>query len=101
VSWTTAITLTNKRPEDVLCTIPKGLVFENKTIGTTVQNVAASREYKLIIPAGSTMRVTIDVYCINRPFSPPSGQSGRITIFKIDRPFADQDELWAIMEQGV
>lgn len=101
MSWSTTITLTNKRTEDVLCVIPKGLVFENKAIGTTVQNVAASREYKLIVPAGSTMQVTVEVYCINQPFQPPNGQAGKITIFKIDQPFGDQAELWQIMQEVV
>jgi hypothetical protein len=94
MSWKTEITLTNNRNEDVLCLIPKGLIFENKRIGTSVQNVAASRDYQLVIPALSTLKVDVEVLCINRSFSPPNGQLANVTIFKIDRPFKTQDELW-------
>lgn len=97
MSWTTEINLRNNREEDILCIIPQGLVFENKEVGSQIQNVAASREYRLIIPAESKMQVEIQVNCINRSFSGPNGQPGNVTVFVIDKPFSDQDELWRIM----
>jgi hypothetical protein len=59
--------------------------------------VAANREYRLIIPANSKIKVEIDVYCINKSFSSPKGLPGNVTIFRIDQPFATQEELWKIM----
>ena len=97
MSWITEVALKNNSDDDVLCVIPKGQVFENKDIGTGIQNVAAEREYRLIIPAKSRLTVEISVLCINRSFSSPSGKAGNVTIFKIDQPFKDQHELWKIM----
>ena len=75
----------------------EGADFENKNVGSQVQNVAASRKYRLIIPGASKMTVEIQVGCINRTFSAPNGQQGSVTVFVIDQPFSDQDELWRIM----
>ena len=97
MSLTTEITLKNNRSEDILFVIPKGQVFENKQVGTKVQNVAASREYQLIIPGNSRLSVTIDVYCINKSFSPPKGLLGNVSIYKINRPFKDQQDLWNML----
>lgn len=97
MSWTTEISMRNNRVEDILCVIPQGLVFENKNVGSQIQNVAAAREYRLIIPAESKMTVDIKVDCINQSFSGPNGQQGNVTVFVIDQPFFDQDELWQIM----
>lgn len=94
MSWKTEISLRNNKPDDVLCVIPKGQVFENKKIGTSIQNVAAVREYRLIIPASSRLVVEIDVLCINRSFSPPQGQPGNVSIYKLFDDFADQNDLW-------
>ena len=97
MSWKTEISLKNNSNNDVICVVPKGQVFENKTIGSGIQNVAASREYRLIVPANSRLTVEVDVFCINRSFSPPNGIQGVITVFSIDQPFSNQDELWRIM----
>lgn len=97
MTWKTEISLQNNTDDDVLCRIPKGQVFENKRIGSGIQNMAAAREYRLIVPSQSQLTVEIDVCCMNRRLSPPSGVSGNVSIFKIDRPFATQDELWALM----
>lgn len=98
MSWRTEITLRNNRAEDTLCVIPKGTVFENKDVGSMVQNVAASREYRLIVPAGTRLKAEIEVDCINRSYNPPGGgKPGNITVFKIDRPYSTQEELWDIM----
>ena len=99
MSWNTEITLKNNSEKDVLCVIPQGQIFENKRVGTGIQNVAASREYKLIVPAKSKMTVEIEVLCINRTFSSPNGQPGNITIFRINQPFSNQNELWEIMRR--
>jgi hypothetical protein len=98
MSWRTEISLRNNRNDDILCVIPKGSVFENKNVGSMVQNVAVSREYRLIIPGGGRLTVEVEVNCINKSFSPPSGRGGNITIFKIDQPFSSQEELWRIMQ---
>ncbi len=82
--WKTEIALKNNRSDDILCIIPQGMVFENKSIGSGVQNVAASREYRLLIPADSKMTVELNVDCINQSFRPPRGLQGNVTIFVID-----------------
>lgn len=94
MSWKADISLRNKTAEDVFCVIPKGQIFENKQVGTSVQNVAADRDYRLIIPASSQLIVEIDVLCINRSFSPPCGLAGSISIYKVADDFKDQHELW-------
>jgi hypothetical protein len=99
MSWKTEITLRNNRDEDMLCLIPQGLVFENKTVGSMIQNVASSRDYKLIVPGSSRLTVEIDVDCINRSFSSPAGRPGNVTIFKIDQSFSSQQDLWDIMSK--
>lgn len=96
MSFKIEISLGNNSPDDVLCVIPQGHIFENKEVGTGHQNVAAAREYRLILPAGSKLSVDIDALCINQSYSPPSGV-GNVSVFKIDQPFASQDELWKIM----
>lgn len=92
--WKTDISLRNNKAEDVICVIPKGQIFENKKVGTSVQNVAAAREYRLIIPASSRLVVEIDVLCINRSFSPPRGLPGSISVYKVADTFIDQQTLW-------
>lgn len=96
MSWQTQISLKNNSNHDVLCVIPKGQVFENKEVGSGIQNVAAGREYRLILPAKSKLKVEIEVYCVNRSFSSPSGRPGNVTVFQIDQPFSSQEELWDI-----
>ena len=97
MAWKTEIKLRNDTPDDLLFTIPKGQLFENKNIGTGIQNVAAAREYRLIVPGSSRLIVEIEVLCINRSFSSPSGQAGNLTIFKINKNFNSQDGLWNLM----
>lgn len=65
MSWKTEVSLKNNTADDVLCVIPQGQVFENKKIGTGIQNMAAAREYRLIIPANS--RITSATSCWERP----------------------------------
>lgn len=96
MSYRVDIKLKNNEPYDVVCVIPQGHVFENKQIGTGRQNVAAVRQYTLVIPAGSTISVGIDAYCMNASYSPPSGP-GNVSIFKINKPFQSQQELWQLM----
>jgi hypothetical protein len=94
MAWKTEISIRNNKPEDVLCVIPKGQIFENKKVGTSVQNVAAAREYRLIIPASSKIVVEIDVFCINRTFAAPKGLPGAVSIYQINLPFGSQQQLW-------
>ena len=97
MSWKTEIRLVNNRSEDVICIIPKGQIFENKRVGTSVQNVAAAREYRLIIPGSSKLTAEIEVLCINRSFSPPRGQLGSVSVFKIGKDFKNQEDLWNLL----
>lgn len=97
MTFKTSISLQNNTPEDVICVVPKGQIFENKKIGIGTQNVASAREYKLIIPGNSKISVDIDVLCINQHLSSPNGQKGNVTIFKIDKDFEDQNDLWRIL----
>jgi hypothetical protein len=95
--FTSSITLRNDLTDDVLCVIPAGHIFENKTVLTGRQNVAVTREYRLIIPAGSTIKVALETACINQTYASPSGP-GNVTIFMIDRPIASQQDLWQVMQ---
>jgi hypothetical protein len=99
MSWKTEVSLKNNTADDVLCVIPQGQVFENKKIGTGIQNMAVAREYRLIIPANSRITVEIEVACMNSRLSPPSGAPGNVTIFKIDKTFTDQHALWSMMNR--
>jgi len=99
MSWNTEISLKNNSEKDVLCIIPKGQVFENKTVGSRIQSVVSSREYKLIIPKNSKLTVEIEVLCINQTFKSPICKPGNVTIFRIDQPFSSQTELWEIMKR--
>lgn len=98
MSWKTEITVTNNRTEDVICIIPKGQIFENKRVEGLIQNVAAAREYRLIIPGSSKLVVEVEVLCINEFFSPPKGQLGNVSIYKIASDFRSQQDLWNILK---
>ena len=97
--WKIEISLKNNSDSDLKVKIPKGQIFENKKIGSGIQNVASVRDYQLIIPAKSRITVEIEVYCINRHLSPPTGQLGNLTIYKISQDFNDQQNLWNILNQ--
>jgi hypothetical protein len=97
MSYRLTITLRNDTDDDILCTIPKGQVFENKKAGTHLQNLATAREYKLIVPAHSRLIFELEALCTNRSFSSPTGGPGNVTIFKIDWPFTSQQDLWRLM----
>jgi hypothetical protein len=94
MSWKTEIYLKNNSDRNIKMKIPKGQIFENKKVGSGIQNVAASREYDLIIPANSRIAVEIEVFCINRHLSAPNGQQGNLTIYKIAHNFNNQNDLW-------
>jgi hypothetical protein len=99
MAWKTEISLRNNSESDIICVIPKGQVFENKRIGTKIQSVASSREYRLVIPAGSRIRAEIDVYCMNRSLSEPQGDLGNVTVFRIDEDFENQEQLWDLLSR--
>ncbi|MDB5226580.1 MAG: hypothetical protein JWN78_773 [Bacteroidota bacterium] len=97
MAWTTEISLKNNTDKEYRVTIPKGQIFENKTIGTGKQNVASLKDYKITIPAKSIIKVEIEVLCINQKLSSPTGLYN-ITPFKIKNQFEDQDQLWDLMK---
>jgi len=97
MSWTIEIKLKNNLSKDFEIKVPKGQIFENKKIGTGLQNVASAHDYVFKIPANSSITVDIEVYCINQHLSPPLGNYN-VTFFKIDKNFNDQNELWALMK---
>jgi len=95
--WTIEIKLKNEDNEQHRLTIPKGHVFEKKSIGTGIQNVAAAHDYPVVLPPRSEIAMVIEVFCINQHLSPPSG-SYNLTCFKISKSFANQQDLWSIMQ---
>lgn len=97
MSWIVEISLKNEDNEVRSLTIPKGHVFENKRIGTGVQNVAAARDYTFVLSPKSVLKIDIEVLCINQRLSSPSG-SYNMTCFKINKPFVNQDDLWSVMQ---
>lgn len=97
MAWTTEITLKNNLNRSYKCKIPKGQVFENKKVGTGIQNVAAAKEYIFDLPPNSTGVFTIEVLCINEHLGSPKGNYNA-TFFKVNRNFNDQNELWSIMK---
>lgn len=100
MAYKVEITIGNNTSEDVICMIPKGHVFENKVVGTRRQNVAAAREYRLVIPAGSSVTVDIEALCLNRTYARPSGPAN-VSIFKVSSAFSSQADLWAMMQNPI
>lgn len=101
MSYKVTVKMRNDSEVDVACIIPHGQVFENKTIGSGKQNLAAAREYRLIIPAKSRIIAELDAFCVNRSFSSPSGTPGNITIFKIDKALSSQDDVWSTISNPI
>jgi|LakMenEpi03Aug12_release.lakeMendotaPanAssembly.Ray.scaffolds.fasta_scaffold77640_3 hypothetical protein len=97
MSFLVQIKLKNNQTFDTLCVIPQGHIFENKLVGSGRQNVAAIKKYEILIPAGSSISVTIETLCVNRSYSRPSGP-GNVSIFKINKPFSSQSDLWGLMK---
>jgi len=97
MSWTTEITINNKTSQNCTCRIKKGQIFENKKIGTGLQNVAAARDYTVEIPPNSIISVNIEVLCINQQLASPKGSLNATNYF-IGRDFSDQASLWSIMQ---
>ena len=94
------LTLRNETESDVMRFVPKGQVFENKNVGTERQNLAAARDYRLIVPAQSRLTLELDALCTNQTMSGPNGSPGRTTIFRIAEPFESQQDLWNIMSSA-
>ena len=94
------LTLRNDTDEDVMCFVPKGQVFENRNVGTQRQNLAAARDYRVIIPGRSRMTLELDALCTNRTMSSPNGSPGRTTVFRIAGTFESQQDLWNIMSSA-
>lgn len=53
--------------------IPTGSVYQQPTMGMTVQNLATSRSVTAMVPAGATVPIVLPAYCLNHSFSPPNG----------------------------
>jgi hypothetical protein len=94
------LTLRNDTENDVMCFVPKGQVFENKNVGTERQNLAAARDYRVIVPARARLTLELEALCANRTMSGPNGSPGRTTIFRIAEPFESQQDLWNIMSSA-
>jgi len=96
MAWNTEITIQNTSDSRLRCKVKKGQVFENKKIGTGLQNVAAAKDYIFDLPPNSTQVVQIEVFCINQKLMPPEGLLN-ITNFTVDKNFYSQQNLWSIM----
>jgi len=94
------LTLRNDTDEDVMCFVPKGQVFENKNVETQKQNLAAARDYRVIVPARSRLTLELDALCTNQTMSAPNGSPGRATVFRIAGAFDLQQDLWNIMSSA-
>lgn len=96
MAWTAQITIQNKSNTRFRYKVKKGQVFENKKIGTGLQNVAAIKDYIFEIQPNSTETVSVEVLCINQKLKSPSG-SYNLTNFMIHKDFQTQEDLWSIM----
>ena len=94
--WITDITVKNNTGTNFRCKIKKGQIFENKKVGTGLQNVAAARDYVFDVPPNSTSVVQIEVLCINQKLRPPSGFLN-LTNYMVAKDFQSQQDLWNIM----
>ena len=92
--------LRNETDKDVVCLVPKGQIFENRETETGRQNLAAARDYRVIVPARSRLTVELDAFCANQSMASPNGSPGRTTIFRIARAFESQQDLWSIMSSA-
>jgi hypothetical protein len=100
IMYKVTLTLRNDTDDDVMCFVPKGQVFENKNVGTQRQNLAAARDYRVIIPGRSRMTLELDALCTNQSMSGPNGSPGRTTVFRIAGSFDSQQDLWNIMSSA-
>lgn len=98
MSWTTEITVQNNTPKKYLCKIKKGQVFENKRIGTGLQNVASLHDYSFEVMPNATGVFTIEVLCLNQRLSSPNGQLN-VTNYSVNKNFISQSDLWSIMQK--
>jgi hypothetical protein len=98
MAWTTEITIKNVSNSNLKCKVKKGQIFENKKIGTGLQNVAAAKDYVFELPPNSIQVVQIEVLCINQKLSSPHGFLN-ITNFIVNQDFHSQEDLWSIMNK--
>lgn len=99
MSWTAEIVVNNTTPYKCPFKIKKGQIFENKKMGTGLQNVAAIRDYFFEIPANTKQAVSIEVLCINQHLRPPSGQLN-LTNLQVTGSFLNQHDLWELMNNN-
>jgi len=96
MAWTTEITIKNTSSSKLRCKVKKGQVFENKRIGTGLQNVAAAKDYVFELQPNSTQVVQIEVLCINQRLKSPHGLLN-VTSYMVNEDFHSQQDLWSIM----
>ncbi len=91
----------NRSSVPIKFTIPKGQIFENKSIKNETQNLAIATTYSFEIPPLKEQELKLDAHCMNEGLSSPDGNAGKITIFKISNPekWNDQDSLWKYLEE--
>jgi hypothetical protein len=76
--------------------LPKGQVFENKSLEYTTQNLAVAKNYEFSLNASEEKEFSVFGYCMNRSFGSPENVPANITIYcvrDIDK-WHNQDEIW-------
>lgn len=53
--------------------IPVGSVFQQPSMGSPVQTLAAANAASMMVAAGATVPIVLPAYCLNRTFQPPAG----------------------------
>jgi hypothetical protein len=96
MAWTTEITIKNTSSSKLRCKVKKGQIFENKRVGTGLQNVASLKEYIFDLLPNTTQVFQIEVLCINQKLASPNGFLN-ITNYIVDKDFDSQETLWSIM----
>jgi hypothetical protein len=100
--YAAVISMENLTDQNIEFVIPKGQVFENREPQSGRQNLAAARGQRQTIAARRSFDLTVEAHCINKNLSPPSGNPGNLTIFKIrDDKFVGQAELWRSIDESL
>jgi len=100
--YSAVISMENLTSEDIEFVIPKGQVFENREPQSGRQNLAAAGQQRQTLAAQSSLDLAVEAHCINKDLSPPNGEPGNITVFKIrDDKFVGQAELWRSIDESL
>jgi hypothetical protein len=82
MSYSLEVRLVNQTAGDVEIIAPKGTVFEGvKTAGNVMQNLAITRDYRVVLGPHVELTLHMEGKCINPSLSPPSGWPMRPTVF--------------------